>query len=40
MQDERILSVDNITMDYEGDGVVVECDITTIYGDMTAKVVV
>ena len=40
MQDSRILDVDNFNLEFEGDSVNIECDVSTIYGDTTVKVVV
>lgn len=38
--DNRILEVDNFILDFENDSVYIECDVSTIYGNTTVKVVV
>ena len=40
LQDVRILDVDNFKLEFEGDSVNIECDVSSIYGDTTVKVVV
>ena len=40
MQDVRILDVDEFNLKFEGDCVHIECDVTTIYGNIEVKAVV
>ncbi len=40
MQDVRILDVDEFNLKFEGDCVQIECDVTTIYGNIEVKAVV
>ncbi|MBQ8913916.1 MAG: DUF2634 domain-containing protein [Lachnospiraceae bacterium] len=40
LQDSRILDVDNFAFTFDGDICSIECDVSTIYGDINVKAVV
>jgi hypothetical protein len=39
MEDVRVLNVDNFKLNLKGDEVDIECDVTTIYGNIRVKAV-